>query len=542
MPTVAEVIAEELVRAGVSRLFGVRGSASRALLEAAERSDLAVAYCHLDWAACVMAAVTGELTGRPGAALAADATSSATGVAYASLDRAPVLHLCDPHRSASLIPTRVAAHHEPAQAAFLGPIVKAATAITAGSAARQLVEAVHLSLRDPRGPVHLDLPSDPTSVAAPSAVGDARSLSSPTLDIAAVDRAAAMIRSARRPLVLAGVQCRPADTKWLRAFCEAIPAPVVTTYKGKGALPDPHPLSMGVLTGGALERPVLDRADLIVAFGLDLIELTPRPWPYRAPVLSLTRCAVQRTPSDVAPFSPALEVVGDLGAILEDLAPRLVGQSHADWDVVEVDRLRRARLAALEIAVPGLAPHRIVQFAREVTPAGTIASVDAGAHLFPVAAYWHAVDLRELLLPSGLALDGFALPAAIAAQLAFPERRAVCFTDIRGFMVAAGELETVARLRLPLAIIVFDDGGLAPVEPAGESAPPDGATRPYRGPDVAAIGRGFGLRAFVAADEETFKSAFLSALAGTGPTLIHARIDPSSQRRTLEAVAGVRVS
>ena len=543
MPTVAEVIVEALVAGGVPRIFGAVGSSSLALVEAAERGGLSVVHCHRDWAACVMAAVTGELTGRPGAALALAGAASAAGIAHAHLDRAPLLHLSDPRRGAAPISESFAAGREQDPADALGPIVKAATAIAPGSAARDVAEAIHLALQDPQGPVRLDLPFDLTSPApAGPPPGGALAPASAALDITAVDRAGAMILRARRPLVLAGALCRPSDTKWLRAFCEAIPAPVLTTYKGKGALPDPHPLNMGVLTGGALEKPVLARADLIIAFGLDPAELSPRPWPYGAPVLSVARRAAQPMPTGLDSFAPALEVVGDLGAILEDLAPRLVGQSHADWDLFEVDRLRRARLAALEIAVPGLAPHRIVQFAREVTPAGTIASADADALLPVVAAYWHAVDLRELLVSSGPVLDGFAVPAAIAAQLAHPEGRAICFTDGRGLMVAAGELETAARLHLPLAVVVFDDGGFAESEPEGESARPDGAARRDRGPDVAAIARGFGLRALVAADEETFRSAFLSALAAASPTLIHARIDPSSRRRALDAVAGVPAS
>ena len=200
-----------------------------------------------------------------------------------------------------------------------------------------------------------------------------------------------MIRRAKRPVVLVGLQCRGGDAKWLRAFCEALPAPVLATYKAKGALPDPHPLALGVFTGGALEEPVVGRADLIITFGLDTVEMIPRRWSYEAPVLSLVRAPSAASAGGGSYFTPALELVGDLGLILEELAPRLRGH-HADWDVVEVDRLRRERQRALEIAVPGLAPHRIVQIAREYTPAGTIATVDAGAHMFQAAEYWQAVS------------------------------------------------------------------------------------------------------------------------------------------------------
>src|SRR5206468_6826077 len=99
-------------------------------------------------------------------------------------------------------------------------------------------------------------------------------------DAAALDRAAEMIREAGRPLVVAGLECRSSDAKWLRAFCEAVPAPCLTTLKGRGAVPDPHPLAMGVLTGGALDEPVARRADLVIAVGLDPVELIPGGWPF----------------------------------------------------------------------------------------------------------------------------------------------------------------------------------------------------------------------------------------------------------------------
>jgi acetolactate synthase-1/2/3 large subunit len=253
-----------------------------------------------------------------------------------------------------------------------------------------------------------------------------------------------------------------------------------------------------------------------------------------------------RSPSDAAErraagrgayFTPALELVGDLGLILEELAPRL-REHHADWDVVEVDRLRRERQRALEIPVPGLAPHRIVQIAREYTPAGTIATADAGAHMFQAAEYWHAVATGEFLISNGLATMGFALPAAIAAQLVHPERRVLCFTGDGGFMMVASELETVARLRLPITVIVFNDAALSLIEVKQEQKGYAGASMRYAGPDLAALARSFGVAARVVTDEAGFRGALVAAQGEAGPTLIDARIDPSGYRAMLEIVRG----
>jgi len=543
MPTVADLIVDGLVRAEVSRLFGVPGGGSNLeVLEAARVRGLPFVLCHQEWAACIMAAVTGELTGRPGAVLSTlgpGVTASATGLAHARLDRSPLIYVSDRHPAAVL---QFATHQYVDHGAHVGAVAKDSVSVGADSAAHWVAHSVRLALTEPRGPVHLDLPAD---VAGRSAVPAATSVTPaplPPLDGELVERAAAMIRAARRPLVIAGLGCRAADAKWLRAFAEALPTPVLTTYKAKGAIPDPHPLALGIFTGGALEEPLVRRADLIIAFGLDTVELIPRPWAYTAPVLSLTRCPAAeprlQAPGGGAYFTPALEVVGEPGSILEDLAGRLLGRARADWDVAEVDRIRRERLAALEVPVPGLAPHRVVQMTRELTAGGSIATVDAGAHMFPATAYWHALEPGELLISNGLATMGFALPAAIAAQLVHPHRRVICFTGDGGLMMVAAELETVARLGLPIVIVVFNDEALSLIAIKQEQKGFEGVSMRYTGPDLRALARAFGLRAFTATDEATLHQALIGAQTAPGPALIDARIDASGYRRMLEIVRG----
>jgi acetolactate synthase I/II/III large subunit len=544
VPTVAELIVEGLLRAEVPRVFGVPGGGSNLeVLEAARARGLPFVLCHQEWAACIMAAVTGELTGRPGAVLSTlgpGVTASATGLAHAQLDRSPLLYISDRHPGGVLA---YATHQYVDHAAHLGPIVKGSVTVTPDSAGHWVAHAVQLALAEPRGPVHLDLPAD---VAGAPAVPVATTVTPPALaapDDALVERAAEMIRAAKRPLVVAGLGCRGADAKWLRAFSEALPAPVLTTYKAKGAIPDPHPLALGIFTGGALEEPLVRRADLIIAFGLDTVELIPRRWSYTAPVLSLARGPSsdprRRAPGGGAYFTPALEVVGDLATMLEDLAPRIMRRDvKADWDVAEVDRIRRERAAALEVAVPGLAPHRVAQIARELTAAGSIATVDAGAHMFQTTTYWDSLEPGELLISNGLATMGFALPAAIAAQLVHPDRRVVCFTGDGGLMMVVSELETVARLRLPIVILVFNDAALSLIEVKQEQKGFEGVSMRYAGPDLLALGRAFGIRALAATDEPTLQNAFIAAQTAPGPTLIDARIDPSGYRRMLEIVRG----
>jgi acetolactate synthase I/II/III large subunit len=191
-------------------------------------------------------------------------------------------------------------------------------------------------------------------------------------------------------------------------------------------------------------------------------------------------------------------VLGDVGAIMEELAPRLRDVRHADWDVADLDRLRREGSA--RAAGAGLSA-RVVRVAREATPAGTIATVDAGVHFACVATSWQAVAPREFLTTSGSPSGGFALPAALAAHLVRPDRRVVCFTDAAGLAAAAGELETVTRLDAPIVVAVLRDVASS-------------------GPDPVGLAQSFGMTADTADSEQQFAEALGRTLRAGGPVLI----------------------
>jgi len=214
MPPVADVVVDILLAAGVSRLFGV--SDAGALVESARARGLAVERCRQASAACIMAAVTGELTGQPGAAWARAGPAvadSVTGLAHAFLDRSPMLFL-----------TEALADQAPDQRAVLAPVVKDSLELSVDSASHWPAHAVQLALRDPRGPVHIDMPA---GLGRRQALPIAVSVTPPMVvpEIEAIEQVARLIGAARRPLVIAGRECRGPDARWLRAFAESTPAP-----------------------------------------------------------------------------------------------------------------------------------------------------------------------------------------------------------------------------------------------------------------------------------------------------------------------------
>ncbi|MEX2147143.1 MAG: thiamine pyrophosphate-dependent enzyme [Candidatus Rokuibacteriota bacterium] len=465
----AAVLAGGLLRAGATRLFG-----QAAVLAGAPGLDVVAAA---DGDACVMAAVTAELTEAPGAAaLALDpgVRAAVDGLAHAARDRAPVIVLTPRHPDAGL----------------LAPVVKASLVVTPASAAHWIAHAAQLAMADPRGPVHLQIDAADAEVAAVPVAAAARRAPLPPPDAAALDAVGEAIGRAARPLLVAGLQCTPDDARWLRAFAEALPAPVVVTPKARGALPDPHPLALGLL---AADSAVLRRADLLVAIGVDAAEVAPGVLPAATPVVHVGRC-----PS-TGPYRPVAEATGDIALVIEELAPRLRARDRADWDVAELDRMKRATAVVPAALASVLAPHRAVMIARELTDAGTIAATD-----LPLAAYWQAVAPRELLIPNGLATFGYALPAAIAAQLAHPQRRVVAFAGAPGLLAGAGALATAVARALPIVVVACND------------------TRPAH--DVAAFARAAGAAVHAADSEESFRKAFYEALTARRPAVVDARL------------------
>jgi acetolactate synthase-1/2/3 large subunit len=469
--TVADVVVDGLRRAGTPCVIGIAG-AELPVLAAARAIDLPVALASSASGACVIAAVSGDLVDAPGAAVIG---GEPTAAAIRSMPaRAPVILITSGHGSAA-------------------PGFKETLRVETESAAHRIAHAARLAMTEPRGPVHLDIPDDVTKRAALPLATSCRPDPLPYPAREGLDRAARALSEASRPLLLVGAHCRSAEAaQWLRALVEALPAPVLTTARAKGALPDPHPLMLGVLGAGGVEERLLGRADLVVLVGLDALEPVPeRCWSaVPAIVFGPTAAADGRV--------PAVQVLGEVSAVVEELAGRLRDKPRADWDVAELDRLRRegaTRSAGLDA--------RVVRLAREATPAGTIATVDAGADSACVAAAWSAVAPREFLAPSGVATSGFALPAAIAAHLVHPDRRVVCFTGVSE-LGAESELATAARVGARIAIVGFEADGM-------DSAPAMRQAERFEIPACAVEG------------EATFAQALGRALTTEGSSLIVVR-------------------
>jgi acetolactate synthase I/II/III large subunit len=424
--TVAGVLVDGLVRAGCRRIF--TSGAGGTLLEAAARRGLAVVRAVDDTAATVMAAITGRLRAAPGVAV----VGAAIDAHAAALDRDPLIVL------------RVGPPADP-----IGG-VKTRLVVEQSSAGHWMAQGCQLAMKAPRGPIQIDVETEILDTAALPMEATVRPApQSPAAST--LDELAGRIVAASRPVVLAGLECDEADAKWIRPFAETLPAPVVVTPRGKGALPDPHPLALGVLGGQGPARALLAMADLVIALGLDAAEC--RGW---APATPIVR--VGRSDPVGASWAASVDVIGDIHGVLEELAARVRSRAGADWDVALLDRMKRD-VARRLLAPPGmLAESRMVQLTHEATPPGTIAAVDPSGPVAEALAFWDASGPHELLLTEA-DRPGFGVRAAIAAAGVRPDRCPVCFTARVALDLIRPDLDLAADQGIDLLVVPSDTVG-----------------------------------------------------------------------------------
>ena len=198
-----------------------------------------------------------------------------------------------------------------------------------------------------------------------------------------------------------------------------------------------------------------------------------------------------------------------------------------------------ARAAATATAPGTLAPQQVAAVARAHTPAGTIATVDAGAHMLAVMPLWEVDEPRRLLISSGLATMGFALPAAIAAALCAPGRPVVAFTGDGGLGMTLAEIETAVRLRLRIVVIVFNDAALSLIKIKQRPAGQGGAEAVDYGPvSFAGVATAMGAAAATAGTEADLVAALDAALRRDGPTVIDTAVDPVCYPAVMELSRG----
>jgi len=481
-----------------------------------------------------MAATYGRLTGRAGVCLTTlgpGALNLTTAAAYAHLGAMPMVMITG---QKGILASRQARFQIVDIVAAMKPLTKLAHQIVGTGTIPTLVrEAFRVAREERPGPVLLELPEDIAGEECESVrLVPPHPLELPVASAEALDRAAAMIVAARRPLVMLGAAAsRPRSSQDVAQFVLRTRIPYFTTQMGKGTVPGGTELYMG--TAALSERDyvhdAIEQADLIVTIGHDTSEKPPFIMNDDRPQV----IHVGYQPATVEQvYFPQAEVVGDMGRSLCLLGDRVVGKLPNAGALLPLREGILAHLAE-RATEERWTPQRIVHDVRRVMPADGIVALDNGMYKIWFARNYRTRAANTLLLDNALATMGAGLPSAIMAAMLYPRRRVLAVCGDGGFMMNSQELETAVRRKLDLVVLVLVDSafGMIRWKQAVDGFADFGMT--FGNPDFARYAQAYGARGRHVSAIADFVPALEAAFAAGGVHLVAVPIDYSENQRVL---------
>ena len=450
---------------GIEYIFGIPGEENADFVISLEKSKkIRLILTRHEQGAAFMAEVYGRLTGNPAGCLGTlgpGAANLITGVADANMDRAPILALTGQGGTYRL-------HKESHQimdvVGMFRPVTKWATTVYNADAIPEIIrKAVRLARTEKPGAVHIELPEDIAKEDATTKPLTPRRFRRPGPDDKSVDRAFSILESAQTPVILAGNgTIRKRASAQLRAFCEATGIGVLNTFMAKGAVDmdadySLYTIGLGTKDLGSL---VIDRADVVVALGFDMVEYHPHLWN--------AHCGKRIIHIDFLPaeidrnYHPEVELVGDVAHTLWMLNKRQQARPLPTYDLAfQKDIRKRLQEEFSEHAdddtVGTIRPQKILWDVQRALGLDGILLSDVGAHKMWIARYHQCHQPNTCLIPNGFCSMGFALPGAIAADLIYPDRRILAICGDGGFMMNVQEMETARRLDSNIVVMVWED-------------------------------------------------------------------------------------
>ncbi len=535
MTKASDLLVAALENEGVGYVFAIPGEENLDVLELLRRSKIKLVLTRHEQAAGFMAATYGRLTGRAGVCLTTlgpGALNLTTAAAYAHLGAMPMVMITGQKAIRS---SRQARFQIVDIVATMRPLTKMATQIVSAQSIPTLVrDAFRVAQQERPGPVHLELPEDIAADEAAADIIPPHVVELPVAPAAAIERAAAMIMDASRPLVMLGAAAsRPRLAEPLSAFVRRCGIPFFNTQMGKGAVNAGSNLYMG--TAALSERDwvheAIDQADLIISIGHDTVEKPPFLMGHDGPQV----IHVGATPATVEQvYFPQAEIVGDVGASLASLADRLEGKLPNGQALLGLREGILARLAerSTEDRFP-LTPQRIVHDVRQVIPPDGIVALDNGMYKIWFARNYRTSVANTLLLDNALATMGAGLPSAIAASLIHPDRRVLAVCGDGGFMMNSQELETAVRLKLNLVVLVLEDRAYGMIRWKQEVDGFSDFGLDFGNPDFVAYAKSYGARSSRVGKVSELVTMLEAAFSEGGVHLVVVPVDYSENMRVL---------
>ena len=524
--TVGDAFAESLQRDGVPCVFGIPGGGSAIdLIEACQTVGIPFVLVQHETTAAMSAIVAGELTGSCGVCMSIMGPGAANlvgGASFGLWERHAVLSLTEayPTDQAPRMSLQLMDHSQ-----MFMSFSKASEVLSVDHPGEQAERLMQLALSERPGPVHLDIPNDLlTRQAGPEILFDSEAHGDTPGVLGDLDAIADAINDAAKPVLVVGPAVVRADAcDELRSLAERIGAAVVTTSKARGVIPEDHPLAAGIVTGvyGAttFEGRIIGRSDLIVAVGLDRMELLS-PWDYSQPIV----CIDAIDPSSEQVGSPTHTVHGPLEHILAQLAEAVM--SAEAWSIVELSEFRDYVRSSLLADSDELNSSTLLERAQSMAPLDTTLVTETGIYNAVNLFIWKVRAPDLYFGSSGANTMGFSIPAALASALVRPRQKTVALVGDGGFLMKVSELEKLAREKLAPIIIVFNDRslGLIRIKQAAKGYRRDAVD--LAPVDIARLAQSFGGRGERVGTLAAFDAAFKAALDDDRFTVIDARLDP----------------
>ena len=524
--TVSDVIVAELVAWGVKVVFGLPGTSSLGLVEAI-RKNPGIRYIvvrHEENAAFAASAYN-KLTGNIAVCVTIagpGATNLATGLYDAKEDHATVLSL---NGQVEVQYTGPGGVQEIDQDAFFRPItVYNNTICEKNMAVLLLTRALKYAIID-RGVAQISVPNDIQKQPLDSRFCTKEScISSP--DILPPDdllrKAATAINKAKKAVIIAGWGAYP-DSKSVLAMAEKIKAPILTTFRAKGILPEDNPWVIGILgnVGSPYARILVNEADMVITLGVGFSKYTNVP-------MEKSFVQVDIDPIKLAKNSQTISLWGNcrlvIPAILPLLDERPEGSSRTHLASIKKEWDLQRDKEADSSAIP-LRPPFIMKVLSEVIPADAVISLDVGENQ-----WWFGRNFcmkqQRFVMSGYLATMGFGFPGAIAAKIAYPDRTVFCITGDGGFSMAMADFVTAVKYNLPIVVIVLNNHqlGMIQVEQIMEHYP--NYATDLLNPDFARYAEVCGGIGIHVSRPEELKPALITAMSYKRPVIIDVETDP----------------
>ncbi len=535
--TVTDMMAETMVNWGVKRVFGMVGHSNLGLADAIRRRtvDGEMGYIGIrhEGAAAFAASAYGKLTGKPAACLAIagpGATNLLTGMWDAKVDRAPVLALTGQVQTQVFGPG--AFQDIDLQSAFQA-VSKFSQPVLSTSKHAELASLAIKNALVERDVAHLIFPDDVQTLPsdAPAGRPDGR-MSGPVVKPSDADVAAALdlIQNAKRPLIIMGHGAWEARDQII-ALAEALGAPVVTTFKGKGLIPDSHPNAAGVLgrSGTPIASWFMNECDLQIVLGASFSNHTGID--RGKPTIQVDFERMQ-----LGKFHPvSLPVWGEIGAFCDAVAPTAKPPADADDQISELAerwqmwRAEKANRMAEE-GPRGVHSVAIFEALSRVAPEDALIAVDVGNNTYSFGRYFETKGQR-VMMSGYLGSIGFALPAAMGAWAAtqdfaeFRGRKVISISGDGGFGQYAMELTTAVKYGMDITHVLLHNDELGKISKEQRSGEWPVWETSLVNPSFAAFARLCGAHGAKVTSSAEAEAALAEALAVNGPALVEVMSD-----------------